>query len=112
MAVPVATTTVTVLRPPVADDYAEPYADVRTADLTVVVSGVRAVLYLGRGTGRQATAGGEQTVTDLRFSCDPADVRSVDYLRDADGVLYRVTWCFAYPGSHIEGGLELVEGLV
>lgn len=111
MALPLATTTVTVLRAPVADDYAEPYSGTTTGDLDEVASGVPAVIYAP--TGREAVAGGEQTVTDLRFACELADVKNKDHLRDdSTGVVYRITWCLAYVDEHIEGGLSIVEGLV
>lgn len=115
MALPLATTTVTVLRPPTSDDYAEPYGGTRTADLVEVESGVRAALDVpvARDAGREYRAGGEQTLTEFRFAVDPCDVRNTDYMRDdRTGVLYRVTWVFEFADSHIEGGLRLVEGLV
>jgi len=106
---PLATTTVTVKRPPVADDYAEPYSGTRTLD--DIVTGLPAVI--DAGTGRQVAAGGEQTVTELRFYTDEADVKNTDYLLDeTSGVLYRITWCITFTGDHVEGGIELVEGLV
>lgn len=114
MAVPLATTTITVLRAPVADLYAEPYSDTRTADLVEVATKVRAVIDVApRGAGTEVAAGGEQTVTELRLICDVCNLTNVDYVRDErTGVTYRITWCFEYPGEHIEGGLKLVEGLV
>lgn len=111
MALPLATTTVTILRAPVADDFAEPYSGITTVGFDEVASGVPAVIYAP--VGRQAVAGGEQTVTDLQFVCDLADVRSADRLKDeATNTTYKITWCVVYAGEHIEGGLELVEGLV
>lgn len=111
MPLPLATTTVTILRAPAADDYAEPYSGTPTAGLDEVVTGVPAVIYAP--TGREAVAGGEQTATDLRFVCEPVDIKSTDYLKDdTTGVTYRITWWISYPGEHVEGAIRLVEGLV
>lgn len=111
MPLPLATTTVTILRPPATDDYAEPYSGAGTAGLEEVAAGVPAVIYAP--IGREAVAGGEQTETDLRFVCDLADVKNADHLKDdSTDVIYRIVWCIAYAGEHIEGGLRLVEGLV
>lgn len=115
MVLPLATTTITVLRAPPEDAYAEPYAADPRAGLQEVVTGVRAVIDIpvARDAGHDVVAGGEQTVTDFRFSCDPCELRNSDYLHDeATAITYRITWCFEFHGSHIEGGLRLVEGLV
>lgn len=116
--IPLATTTVAVLRPPAADDYAEPYSGTRTAGhvdldaLDEIAVGVRAVI--DAVTGTEAVAGGEQTQTVLKFISDEADIKPQDYLKDevAGGQLYRIVWCVRYAGEHVEGGLKLVEGLV
>lgn len=115
MPLPLSTTTVSVLRAPLADAYAEPYSASPTADLEEIATGVRAVIDIpvARDAGQETVAGGEQTRTEFRFSCDLCELRNTDFLRDDDGgVIYRVTWCFEFHGSHIEGGLKLVEGLV
>lgn len=115
MPIPLSTTTVTVRRPPPADDYAEPYSGTRIADLVDVATGIPAVIDVpvARAAGRETTAGGEQTDTEFRFACELCDLKNTDYLLDdATGVTYRITWCFEFHGAHIEGGLKLVEGLV
>lgn len=109
MALPFATTTITVKRSPVASDYDEPYTGPPTLD--DIATGVRAVIYAP--TGRELQAGGEQTQIQLRFTCDLTDLKNRDFIQDdALGLLYRVVWNVPYPGEHIEGGLELVEGLI
>jgi len=115
MALPLSTTTVTVLRGRVADQYAEPYSGTSTTALDEIETGVRAVIDIpvARDAGRETVRGGEQTSTEFRFSTDICQLRNSDFLRDEqDGVLYRVTWCFTFHRDHIEGGLKLVEGLV
>lgn len=111
MPLPLATTSLTVLRSPAADDYAEPYSDTPTVGLDEVTTGVPAVIYAP--IGREVVAGGEQTATDLRFVCEPTDLKNTDHIKDeATGVIYRVVWMVLYAGEHIEGGLKVVEGLV
>jgi hypothetical protein len=111
MAIPLATTSISVRRSPAADDYAEPYSGTSTAGFDEVATGVPAVIYAP--TGREAVAGGEQTVTELRFVCDLTDLKTTDFLvDDTTGVTYRVTWCVVYAGEHIEGAIKQVEGLV
>lgn len=115
MGLPLSTTTITVLRPAPADLFAEPYAGTNVSGLTEVVTGVRAVIDIpvARDAGREVAQGGEQTVTEFRFSCDPCDVANQDYIRDdTTNAVYRVVWHFDFAGHHIEGGLRVVEGLV
>jgi hypothetical protein len=121
VSIPLATTTITVLRPREEDQYEEPYSGTTTTAFGEVASGVRAVIDIpvARDAGKQRAAGGEQTETEFRFSCDPCDVSRLDYIRDdTSGVTMRVTWVHhfgvigGFGASHVEGGLELVEGLV
>ncbi|MDP8971146.1 MAG: hypothetical protein M3N52_11770 [Actinomycetota bacterium] len=120
MSLPHATTTITILRAPAADQYAEPYSGTTTGDLAEVVTGVRAVIDVPqvRAAGEQQVRGGEQTVTEYRLHADPCPLDRLDHVRDdATGTVYRVTWLFAYagigdPNHHVVAGLERVEGLV
>jgi hypothetical protein len=121
VSIPLATTTIAVRRPPVADQYAEPYSGTTTEDFDEVVTGVRAVIDVpvARDAGRERVAGGEQTDTEFRFTCDPCDITRLDYITDeATGWHYRVTWVHRFGvigggyADHVEGGLERVEGLV
>jgi hypothetical protein len=120
MAIPHATTTIAVLRPPAADEYAEPYSGAAPGARTPHVAGVRAVIDLpGQGdAGREYRGGGEQTVTELRLICDPCDLRTADHIRDeATDTVYRVEWLLTFPGDfgdtgHTEAGIVNVQGLV
>lgn len=109
-AIPITTTTISVLRRQGADEYDEPYGGDTPAGLDVAASGVRAVI--GRPRGSDRVEGGEQARTDLELLCDPCDMSYTDLVKDeASDVVYRLTFMFAYP-DHIEGRLELVQGVV
>ena len=120
--IPLATTTVSILRIAAPDEYAEPYGGKTNADRAVVVSGVRAVIDIpvGRQAGIERVAGGEQTRTELRLAADPCDINRTDVVKDeVTGIFYTVTWCLRYPGNgsagdmgHVEAGIVNVEGLV
>ncbi len=107
--IPVATTTVTVLRVAPADEYAEPYSGAEPGNRVTVARKVRAVI--GRGTGREQLGGGEQSILDVDLACDPIDLRPTDLVRDDyDNTLYRVVWAHTYPREVTEGGLRNVAG--
>ncbi len=109
--IPTSTTTITVLRSPVAGDYDEPYSGSTPADRTPVYAGVRAVI--DRGTGSQRIAGGEQEVVDALLVCDPTPLSYRDQIRDDNtGDVYDIVWTIAYAPSHNEAGLRLVRGVV
>lgn len=116
MPIPLTTTTITVLRQG-GDPYAEPYAPPNQVQ---VATGIRAVIDIsayGVAAGTEVQGGGEQTRTVVRLVCDPCDITSRDWVRDdATAVLWRVLWVvFHAPNhrlAHVQGGLELVEGLV
>lgn len=108
--IPLATTTVSILRRQGADEYEEPYGGGTPAGLDVAASGVRAVI--GRPRGSDRVEGGEQARTELELLCDPCDVVYTDLVKDeSTGVVYRLTFLFNYP-DHVEGRLELVQGVV
>lgn len=109
--IPLATTRISVLRQASDDMYAEPYAGDDTPSRDVTVTGVRAVI--DRGSGSEQQAGGEQSVTGFRLTCDPIDLAHTDTVRD-DGTqaVYRVLWVQNFPGDHTEAGLESVSGEV
>jgi hypothetical protein len=114
----VATTTITIWRAGAAAQYAEPY-DAPPAR-TAVDTGVRAVIepHPGRESGRERVQGGEQVRVQLRLICDPCDIDHLDLVEDErTGRTYRVGWMVPMgdPGgtvSHLEGGLDIIEGLV
>lgn len=108
--IPLATTTITVLRTAGPDEYDEPYGGSQPTDRETVASGVRAVL--DRPNGREQVAGGEQSTVDLSLVCDRCDIDYRDLVKDErTGRLYRVVWTLDY-GGHIEGGLRIVLGEV
>lgn len=109
--IPLATTTITVLRQSEPDQYEEPYGGTSgPAGRSAVATGVRAVI--DRPTGREQVAGGEQNRVDLSLVCDPCDIDHLDLVRDdRTGHAYRVVWTLDY-GEHIEGGLQIVTGEV
>lgn len=116
MAIPLATTTITVLRQS-GDPYAEPYGP---PDQVQVVTDVRAVIDIsayGVAAGQERQGGGEQTRTVVRLICDVCDVTARDWVRDdTSAIVWRVLWVVHHaPGhnlTHIQGGLELVEGVI
>lgn len=107
--IPLATTTISVLRPPDADMDAEPYAGTEPADLITAAAGVKAVI--DYPSGNTQLAGGEQVVWNFQLVCDPTDLRRLDMVRDeTSDMRYRVVWVQIYPGDHVEAGLRFVEG--
>jgi hypothetical protein len=108
--IPLATTTITVLRSPADQAYEEPYGGDVPADWDTVATGVRAVI--DRPTGREQVAGGEQNRVDLSLVCDRCDLDHLDAVRDdKSGRVYRVVWVLDY-GPHLEGGLQIVSGVL
>lgn len=116
MPIPLSTTTITVLRQS-GDPYGEPYGPPDTVE---VATGVRAVIDIsayGVAAGTERQAGGEQTRTVMRLICDPCDLTSRDWVRDeVSQILWRVLWVVHHAPqhhlTHLQGGLELVEGVV
>lgn len=112
--IPLATTTVSVLRLPEGTGYDEPYGGPEPGSRTAVTSGLRAVIDYPSGTIQ--VAGGVQAIEEYRLIADPAPVDYRDLIRDeGTGRVYRITWLIAYPASvapddHIEAGLRSVEG--
>lgn len=107
--IPLATTTVAVLRLPAGTDDDEPYSGNDPASWDVAATGIRAVI--DRPRGREQLAGGEQSISDFELICDTADIGRLDQVKDeTTGTVYRVVWVMSYPGEHTEAGLRLVEG--
>lgn len=107
--IPLAITTITVLRhdPDVMLD--EPYDGSTPADRTEVVTGLRAVIDRPHGTEQAGTA--EQSLAGLALCCDPVDLRYTDLVKDdGSGLFYEVVWLLAFP-EHVEAGLKHVEGV-
>lgn len=91
MAIPLATTTITVLRPAVLDADSDPY-DEAEAEPDEVASGVRANIAIA--AGREEIAGrSEVDVVTFRLRCDPVDVSGGDVIvDDTTGETYAVIW--------------------
>lgn len=107
MAIPLPTTTITVLRPDLtADTYDSDNGP------TVVALGVNANIGSQRGSGNEI--GGQLSVQTLRMQCDVVDLRHTDYVRDeSDNLTYSVVWIKARTGlgiDHLEAGLQLAQG--
>ena len=109
MAVPLATTSIAVLRVP-TDATRDPY-DAQPAPETVV-SGVRA--HISSPSGRERVAGGSQEVVEFRLACDSVDLRHTDRVQDEQsGAIYEVVWARSRQGlglDHVEAGLKQVSG--
>lgn len=108
--IPLATTTITVLRLPASSDYDEPYSGDTDVQRTPAAQRVRAVI--DRPTGAAEIAGGQQNVADYGLKCDYVELTYLDHIQDdTTGRIYRITWFIAYP-DHVEAGIRDVEGEV
>lgn len=112
--IPVATTTITVLRRPTLDgdgNVIDPY-DAQPAP-AVLASNVRA--HISTPSGSERTAGGSETTVQWRLDCDPTDMAHTDQVRDdSTGVVYDVTWVAERRGfglDHLVADLRRVEGM-
>jgi hypothetical protein len=109
MVLPLATTTVTVLRPTAGAD-ADPYAT-QPAPATVA-SGVRAVVSGRSGGGTEV--GGQEAVVTATLLCDVADLRHTDRITDAaTGETWEVVWPSKVTGfglDHLKAGIRLTRG--
>lgn len=113
MAIPLATTTVTVTRvPETPPDGNDPYDpdDPNPPAATTVAIGVRATI--AAPTANVALSGGDKVVYSAGFVTDPADIGPDDRLADADGTTWTVLWARPAPGflPHIQGQARLVVG--
>lgn len=108
MSIPIATTTVSVLR---ADwDDADPYDPAPVP--STIASGVRAVISSPSGT--EQVQGGQQEVVTFRLDCDPTDIQHRDQIvDDATGDVFDVVWSRDRSGlgiDYTQAGLRQVEG--
>jgi hypothetical protein len=94
MSIPIATTTLTVLRPgPAAgtDPQLASYGLDAPATPVQVVAGVRA--HIGSPSGVEKIVNGEQTHVSYRCTADPADIQSRDrVVSSRDGLTYEVSY--------------------
>lgn len=109
---PIATTTIAVVRPNPSD---EPYETPGAP--STVATGVRAVISISRGD--ETTAGGDQEVVYFRLDCDPIAGVTLDHgdrVEDlGTGEVYEVLWARMARGlglDHYEAGLKQVDGVV
>lgn len=113
MAIPLATTTITVKRTPTDPDR-DPY-DPPPAQ-TTVASGVRAHISTARGS--EDLAGSSREIVWFRIGCDPfpTGLRHTDEVEDDQtGEVYEVVWVKQRQGlglDHFEGRMKQVSGVV
>jgi hypothetical protein len=94
MAIPVATTTITVLRATAADAFD------RAAPVEVI-AGVRAVI--GSHSGVETNTSGASQTRQARLDCDPVDLRHDDRVRDDQtGETWHVVWCARRQGLGLD----------
>jgi hypothetical protein len=111
--IPLSTTTISVLRIPVADEYDEPYDGAGEPERDVVATGVRAVI--DYPTGGLQLEGGQQNVIDYGLKCDPIDggLQYPDWIKDEySSRTFRIVWFLEFPGSHVEARMRDTEGEV
>jgi hypothetical protein len=113
VAIPFATTTISVLRVP-ADPDRDPY-DLQP-DPATVAAGIRA--HISTQAGEETVAGGSQQVTNHRLSCDPFDSglhHKDQVVDDTSGETYEVVWSVSRYGvgmDHFQARLNQVSGVV
>ncbi len=118
MALPLATTTIRILRPPEADDGADPY-DAKSPPDTIV-TGVRAAFVAPSGGasigGGERGITGSQEVVGWRLLADPCDLRHYDTVVDeTTDQQYSVAWAKPRPDpdgdlDHVVAGVDEVQG--
>jgi len=111
--IPIATTTISVLRDTAVDDTTDPYDAADSGQPETVASGVRAVI--SSPTGRERNIGGTQSQVEFSLSCDPIDLQHTDIVHDdATNLDYQVVWVTRRSGlglEHTRAGLKMVEGI-
>lgn len=86
MTIPIASTTISILRAPEQDDG---YPDTEPVYVTVT-TGVSA--HLSRPHGNESDLG-ERTMLRVRLICNPCDLRHTDLVRDEQtGLVWQVDW--------------------
>lgn len=109
MTIPLATTTITVLRPSLSND---DYYDLRTAG-PVVAANVRA--HISEPSGIEGLIGGRTEQTRFPFNSDICDLSGHDLVvDDTTGNTYEVVWVrkrFGLGLDHMTGQLRIVAGV-
>jgi hypothetical protein len=118
VALPIATTTIAIKRPPAADDGKDPY-DAK-APMTTVASGVRAAFVSPSGGasigGGENGITGSQEVVGWQLLADPCDLQHYDTVVDETTTQqYSVAWAKARPDpdgdlDHVVAGVDEVRG--
>lgn len=119
MAIPIATTTIKIMRPPDADAGKDPYDDDKTP-MDTIATGVRAVFY-SPGAGASIGGGehgptGSQEAVRWQLGADPCDLRHIDTVVDETTTQqYAVAWAKARPDpdgdlAHVVAGVDEVRG--
>lgn len=110
MSIPVAQTTITVLRP--AGAAQDQWDRDPTAVPATIASHVRAVIVLP--SGNELQGGGTQEDVRAALRCDPCDVQHTDRVLDeTTSLTWEVVWARLRPGfglDHIAGQLRMVTG--
>ena len=110
--IPVATTTIAVLRVPEDDHEVRDPEDVQP-DPVEIATGIPAHISTSRGREEREGAS-TQEIVDFRLSCNVTDLTADDRVRDeATGEVYEVTWARERRGlglDHTEAGLRQVTG--
>jgi hypothetical protein len=110
MTIPLATTTIRVLRI-AADAHRDPTDAAPVA--TVIASNIRA--QISSPFGRERNMGGTQEVVEFSLSCDPVDLDNLDQVEDqTTGERYEVVWARQRVGfnlDHTRAGLKQVAGV-
>lgn len=116
MAIPINTTTVTVIRPVDAGN-TDPYEETPPTEWVTIATGVRAALGLTSGTGSQngSSLPGDTEQTGYQFVSDPVDLQYQDrIIDDYDGRTYEVVYAVTSPAlaglSNTQAGLNYVQG--
>jgi hypothetical protein len=113
VSIPLATTTVRVLRPDAGADR-DPYDP--PGEPSTVAAGVRATISTSSGT--EKVAGGSQEVVNFRLACDQYEggLHHKDTIVDErSGEVYNVVWSVTRNGfglDHFQAGLQQVSGVV
>ncbi len=119
VSLPLSTTTVTIKRPPTADDGKDPY-DVPSAALSTVASGIRALF--AAPSGGSSVGGGEHGATSSQEAvgwtllADPCDLRHYDTVIDETTTkTYGVAWAKSRVDpdaglNHVVAGVTEIEG--
>jgi hypothetical protein len=110
--IPLAITTISVLRIPPATDYDEPYSGADDTSRDIAAEKIRAVV--DYPLGNLDLQGGQQNVSDYGLKCDPipGGLVNTDWIKDdTSGRTFRIVWYLDFY-THIEARMRATEGEV